>query len=203
MTKATAVETNGTKLVKLGMKDLKIKGSAWATAGEMIVDANVFEGTTQKEQSAIFADHWSKEIDRSILPAKPKNRQGKTIDLIHDDGSLKLSQWDCTAPGMKAMNEITKLTRTYAEMVPEGSDEPRGMETAIADFFPKGKVISGRKMRELIGKVEKDALAIIERCIDQIEKALPKVPSDDFTRIEAVYHRAVAAFSAVAFKKAA
>jgi len=55
----------------------------------------------------------------------------------------------------------------------------------------------------LIGKVEKDALAIIERCIDQIEKALPKVPSDEFTRIEAVYHRAVAAFSAVAFKKAA
>ena len=189
-------DSNGTKLVKLGQKDLRTKGSAWATAGLMVIASNAFDHKEQKAQAKAFNDHWAADIDPACLPTgKATNRNGEKFDLLKDDGSIKLSQWDATMAGSKAMNEMTKLTRTYADMVPEGDDSPRGLEAAVEVFFPKGIALSGRKMRTLIGKIKSDPMQIIERALTAIEDALPKVDLADTARVHATYARATIAFS--------
>ena len=73
MSEDTAVETpetavnNTTKLVRLGFKDARTKGSLWTTAGAVIVESNCLIGDTQKEQAGAFTDHINKFLKLPCL----------------------------------------------------------------------------------------------------------------------------------------
>jgi hypothetical protein len=210
MTDTTVVETveatpisTATKLVRLGFKDARTKGSLWNVAGELIMESNCLIGETQKEQAGAFTDHINKTVDSESIPAKVKSRvTGKMMDSRNEDGSYKWSTMEGSGGWMKAMNEITAGVRKLSEKLEDGV--PVGKEKAKELIFPKGKVVSGRKIRELLGPKEIDAIANIERAVVMVENMLPNINmSADSERFEAAYKRIVAAFTSAAIKKAA
>ena len=76
-----------------------------------------------------------------------------------------------------------------------------GKEQAVELIFPKGKVVSGRKIRELLGPKEIDAIGNIERAATMIENMLEVHPlGTEAVRIDAAYDRFIKAFSAYQLK---